>query len=184
MPGLDLALPRDPHTRKTAGGATAAPPGMQPILVQSECALVAAIGPVNSLKGAFRSDLTVPETPRRPVPVRTTALSSGTVTGALPGRSAASRSLGPAASRPPATASRPFPGERTPFLPGRVPSAARDRVRKRTIRLCRRKVIDEEGNARQRTPAGREPDCHRRERRARRTVYRAQQPRELRGEHL
>ena len=186
MPGLILVLPRDPHTRKTAGGATAAPHGQQPILVQTECALVAASNPaMSSGSGDFRWEPVFPRTPRRPALVCLTELSfSGTRTGAFQGRFAAGRSLAPAAHAPRAMARGLPPEKGLSFSPGRIPSGARESKRKRTNRLCRRRVINEKGNARQCTPAGREPDCHRRERRARRTLHRAQQSREFRGEHL
>src|SRR5579864_1002493 len=46
MPGLSIESP-DRHSHETAGGATAAPRGMQPILVQTECALTAFIAPAH-----------------------------------------------------------------------------------------------------------------------------------------
>ena len=56
MPGHFLVLSRDLHTRKTARGATAVPRGMQPILVETVCAGVAAIEPAcPSERRVFRS---------------------------------------------------------------------------------------------------------------------------------
>src|SRR5258707_7078370 len=94
MPGLHLVSPRDLHTRKTAGGATAAPPGMQPILVQVECAEVVAIVPPGpSGSGDFRLEPMFPKSPRRPAMVPTTAQSlSRRTAGALPGPFDAGRS--------------------------------------------------------------------------------------------
>src|SRR5262245_55984935 len=124
MPGLHLVAPRDLHTRKTAGGATAAPPGMQPILVQVECAEVVAIvlpGPSGS--GDFRLERMFPKSPRRPALVPTTARSlSRSTAGALPRTVIAGRS--PRADRPCARSPHQAPGQGPSSPPGRILSAA------------------------------------------------------------
>src|SRR3974390_2228899 len=126
MPGLYLVFSRDPHTRKTARGATAAPRGKQPILVQTECALAVGIVPEKSSgSGDFRWEFTFPETPRSPADVRTTALSlSGNKTRDLQVRLEAGRSRSAAhGASLPGAPGRLTP-EGTPSPPRRISSAA------------------------------------------------------------
>ena len=186
MPGLILDKSRDPQTRKTAGGATAAPVGAQPILVQTECALADDVEPTQSSGSVdFRWDELFPKSSRRAVVVRAAVLSPpATRTGSLPRRPAAGSRLAPAAHPPETTAPIGNAGEDNRWTTEWTPSAASDRTRRRTVRLCRRKVFNEEGNARQRAPTGGKPDCHRREWRPGRAVYRAQQSRKLCRKHL
>src|SRR5262245_20691480 len=124
MPGLHLVSPRDLHTRKTAGRATAAPPGVQPILVHFECAEVVAIvlpGPSGSCD--FRLERTFPKSPRRPALVPTAARSlSRSTAGALPGSFVAGRL--PAADGPCARPPHRALGQGPSSPPGRILSAA------------------------------------------------------------
>src|SRR5262249_3597212 len=184
MPGPRSFSTRDLHTTKTAVGATAAPPGTQPILVQTEYALADESG----LRPALDRDASWRE-PLFPGAFRTEtisraagAISSGNFFRARPTRAAARRRLIPA----PLVAPAPEPAAQTGATkpPDRAASRDESPSRKRTVRLCRRRAINEKGNARQCAATGGKPDCHRRELGSRRALHRAQQSRKLRGEHL
>src|SRR6516165_4845007 len=160
MPGRFLVFSRDPHTRQTARGATAAPRGMQPILVETVCAEAAALDRARpSGSGVFRSEQTFPKTPRRPPVVLAAAVLSlsGTDHRALHGRPAG-RFSSPAGDAPGARVRHRSSRDGMSPLPGQGSSArvdnmdAGERLRQHPVRLCRRRVIYEKGNAGQCTP--------------------------------
>ena len=186
MPDLSVKI-EDRLLRKTARGATAASRGKQPILVQTEC-VSAAFPAVSQISG--RSRLRLEQSFPKPLrdATRGPAVEHFSSCGPLrAGRESPRQSvrLRPAAVGRPAVLAPELSAAGGPLWPvGGIMCAAAARMRERTVRHCRRRAINEKGNAGQCTPARRESDCNCRERSPRRAVHRAQQSRKLCGEYL
>lgn len=189
MPGL-LIEPQERHPHKTAGGATAAPRGTQPILVQTECALT-AFSPTadDSGSGGFWLERMFPKALRD----RHAAVQVPGVTDAGPAVEFCSSACTAIARRGrlhrinrftsasgewslaglPRGSGRALLSWSTGCLPLGSTTVSSTGTRKRTVRHCRRRAINEKRNARQCAAARGKPDCNRRELGPRRAVHRA-----------